>query len=77
MPALDVRFDYEMDELPVGGSMRRPVDQLLNWVGDAPTGRVLLTCASGQRATMVASVLRRIGVEALPMVSGGAAELSA
>ena len=71
---LDVRFAYEQDERPLAGSARRPIDELLDW---APrlVGPALLVCASGQRATMAASLLQLAGHEVVALLDGGAEDL--
>ncbi|MEP7216189.1 MAG: MBL fold metallo-hydrolase [Anaerolineaceae bacterium] len=71
---IDVRFAYEQDELPLAGSVRRPIDEMSDW---APrlAGPALLVCASGQRATMAASLLQLAGHDVVALMDGGAGDL--
>lgn len=75
MPVLDVRFAHEHELTPLEGALPRPIDALPAWVDEVPRGPVLVVCASGQRATMAASILRNAGRVAIPLVRGGAADL--
>ncbi|MBK9342954.1 MAG: MBL fold metallo-hydrolase [Dehalococcoidia bacterium] len=74
MPVLDTRFSSEQLERPLPGALSLPLDQLTEWVDTAPA-RSLVVCASGQRATMAASVLLKSGRDAIALVQGGAEEL--
>jgi hypothetical protein len=49
--------------------------QALAWSHDLAAEPLLVVCASGQRASMAASMLRRQGVDATAFASGGAADL--
>lgn len=75
MPVLDVRFEYEHREQPIPGVLESPVDRLAEWKDQVGSGPVLVVCASGQRATMAASILRANGTDAIPLVEGGAEDL--
>jgi len=71
---IDVRFAYEQDETPLAGSERFPVDEMLSWATRL-VGPALLVCASGQRATMAASLLQRMGHDVVALLDGGAEDL--
>jgi glyoxylase-like metal-dependent hydrolase (beta-lactamase superfamily II)/rhodanese-related sulfurtransferase len=75
MPVLDVRYTQEHRDLPLPGARAIPFDEIQVWAQEIEPGPVLLVCASGQRSTMAASYLRRHGVEAIPLIDGGAADL--
>ena len=75
MPVLDVRYTQEHRDLPVPGARQLPFDEIQVWAQEIEPGPVLLVCASGQRSTMAASYLRRHGIEAIPFMDGGAAEV--
>ena len=74
-PVADVRFSYEQDALPLPGAARLPMEEFSEWSGTLGRGPVLIVCASGQRAVMMASALRVRGVEASALATGGAADL--
>lgn len=74
MPAIDTRFSGEHAEQPVPGAHQLPFDQVTSWAGKAPD-RALVFCASGQRATMAASILQRQGKDVVALVEGGAEDL--
>lgn len=74
-PVADVRFAYEQDELPLPGTRRLPVEALRAWSHELAEEPLLVVCASGQRASMAASMLRRQGIDATAFASGGAADL--
>lgn len=76
MPVLDTRFASEQLERPVPGALKLPFDELTSWAATAPA-RSLVVCASGQRATMAASVLKKAGREVIALVEGGAEDLLA
>lgn len=71
---LDVRYTYEHEQLPLAGGTPYPIDELPEWLPRVK-GRALVVCASGQRATMAASLLQREGLEVAAFIEGGAADL--
>lgn len=73
-PVIDTRFEREHRENPLSGAVELPVDRLPDWVGSAPED-ALVVCASGQRATMAASVLAAAGKRPTALVEGGAQDL--
>jgi hydroxyacylglutathione hydrolase len=77
LPVLDVRYTQEHRDVPVPGARQLPFDEIQVWAQEIVTGPVLVVCASGQRSAMAASYLRRHGIEAIPVIEGGAAELRA
>lgn len=76
MPVLDTRFASEHLEFPIPGALKLPFDELTSWAGTAPA-RSLVVCASGQRATMAASVLKKAGRDVIALAEGGAEDLLA
>jgi rhodanese-related sulfurtransferase len=74
-PVADVRFSYEQDALPLPGAAMLPMERFSEWSATLGKGPVLIVCASGQRAAMMASALRVRGVEASALATGGAADL--
>lgn len=75
MPVLDVRYRNELASDPLPGALQHPLEDITRWAKDAPKGKSLVVCASGQRATMAASFLRTLGHEAIPLIEGGVADL--
>ncbi|HML97819.1 MAG TPA: MBL fold metallo-hydrolase [Tepidiformaceae bacterium] len=75
LPVLDVRYTQEHRDLPIPGARQLPFDEIQVWAQEIEAGPVLVVCASGQRSTMAASYLRRHGIQAIPLIEGGAAEL--
>lgn len=75
LPVLDVRYTQEHRDLPIPGARQLPFDEISLWAQEIEAGPVLVVCASGQRSTMAASYLRRHGIEAIPLIEGGAVEL--
>jgi hydroxyacylglutathione hydrolase len=74
---LDVRFEREHIQAPLPGARQLPIDQLREWAPTIGKGPFLVVCASGQRATIVASYLAARGAEARPLIRGGATDLRA
>lgn len=74
VPVLDVRYAQEHRDEPLPGARPLPFDLAPQWAREV-RGPVYVVCASGQRAAMAASYLARLGVEARPLVAGGAAEV--
>jgi rhodanese-related sulfurtransferase len=74
---LDVRFAKEHAQDPVPGARETPIDQIQSWGPTVGKGPFLVVCASGQRATIVASYLSSRGADATPLIRGGAQELRA
>jgi glyoxylase-like metal-dependent hydrolase (beta-lactamase superfamily II) len=54
---LDVRQSDEFAESHVAGAVNIPLHDLLDRVGELPTGEVWVHCASGYRASIAASIL--------------------
>ncbi len=54
---LDVRQSDEFAESHVAGAVNIPLHELLDRVGELPTGEVWVHCASGYRASIAASIL--------------------
>lgn len=77
MPVLDVRFGYEHESEPLPGALERSFDTLQEWAPHLGPERVLVVCASGQRAAAVGSVLRREGHDVVVLANGGATDLRA
>lgn len=74
---IDVRFEREHIQSPLAGARQLPIDQIRAWAPTIGPGPVLVVCASGQRAMIAASYLSSRGVQAVPLIRGGAAELAA
>lgn len=75
MPVLDVRFAQERELDPLPGALDRGIDEFQKWQGIVPDEQVLVVCASGQRSSIVASVLRARGHDVLVLPDGGATDL--
>lgn len=58
---LDVRNPAELRDRPVHGAIPIPATRLLTDPAQAPSGPLAICCASGYRARVVASALRRAG----------------
>jgi len=76
LPVLDTRFASEQRDRPLPGAVQLPFDEMDSWAATAPQ-RALVVCASGQRATMAASALKKAGKEVTALVEGGAEDLLA
>jgi len=72
---IDVRYAHEQDQTPLPGALRRPIDQLPGWIDGLAREPTLVVCASGQRASTVASFLQAKGVPVTAVIDGGAADL--
>ncbi|MBA3552301.1 MAG: MBL fold metallo-hydrolase [Actinobacteria bacterium] len=73
---LDVRQEKEWDAGHIPGSRHIFVGDLPERVGEVPSGddELWVACASGQRASIAASILDREGVAVRSVVSGGVAD---
>jgi hydroxyacylglutathione hydrolase len=69
---LDVREDAEWRAVHIPGSVHRPYHDLRDLPGGIDRDRPIATlCASGQRAGIAASLVRRLGAERVVHVTGG------
>jgi hydroxyacylglutathione hydrolase len=71
---LDVRQDAEWRSGHVPGAAHIAIGMLPARLGDVPSGegmRVATMCASGMRATLAASLLKRVGFDPLVLADGG------
>jgi glyoxylase-like metal-dependent hydrolase (beta-lactamase superfamily II)/rhodanese-related sulfurtransferase len=69
---LDVREPHERDEGYIPGSRNIPYRLVREWVDDLEGGKPVVTiCSSGPRATVAASVLAALGVDARPVMNAG------
>lgn len=69
---LDVREDAEWRDARIPGAVHRPYHDLAQLPpGLDPSGPVAVLCASGQRAGIAASLVRRLGVDDVMHVTGG------
>lgn len=75
VPVVDVRFAYEQDLEPLPGALRRPIETITAWAETLGDERVLLVCASGQRATMAGSLLQARGRDVAVLADGGASDI--
>lgn len=75
LPVLDVRFAYEQDLEPLPGALRRTIDTFPTWAGTLGNERLLIVCASGERATMAASLLQARGCDVIALADGGASDI--
>ena len=62
-------------ETPLPGAIELPLDRLPEWLESAPPD-ALVVCASGQRATMAASLLEAAGKRPTVLIEGGADDLA-
>lgn len=68
---LDVRDDSEWERGHVPNAAHIHIGQLPKRLGDVPAQKTILTmCATGMRATMAASIIRRFGMEPKPVIGG-------
>jgi hydroxyacylglutathione hydrolase len=74
-PVLDVRFEREHRTDPVPGARQLPFDRFHDWADAVEHKEPLLFCASGQRSTIVASFLKKRGLEPIVLVDGGASDI--
>jgi hydroxyacylglutathione hydrolase len=75
-PVYDVRFDSDRHDLPLPGSVARPIDRLAEWLPGADEQSPLVVCGGGSRATTAGSLLKARGREPLVLANGGAADLA-
>jgi len=75
MPLIDVRYANEQAELPLPGALELPIDRIEEWAPTIPAGPVAVSCASGQRSVIAASLLAKLGHEVRVVSDGGAAEI--
>ncbi|MCZ2108666.1 MAG: MBL fold metallo-hydrolase [Dehalococcoidia bacterium] len=75
-PVIDVRFSSEQDDLPLPGALRRPIDQVHEWIADAPDGATIV-CASGYRSSVAASLLQARGRTVRACLAGGVGDVLA
>jgi hydroxyacylglutathione hydrolase len=69
---LDVREDAEWRAVHIPGAVHRPYHDLRDLPGGIDRDRPIATlCASGQRAGIAASLVRRLGAERVVHVTGG------
>lgn len=70
---VDVRQDAEWRSGHLPGALHIPIGMLPARLGDVPLDgkRVVTMCASGMRATIAASVMKRVGFDPLVVVPGG------
>jgi hydroxyacylglutathione hydrolase len=69
---LDVREPHERDDGYIPGSRNIPYRLVREWADDLQGGKPLLTiCSSGSRASVAASVLAAVGIDARPVLHGG------
>jgi hydroxyacylglutathione hydrolase len=73
LEVVDVRQDAEWRAGHLPGALHIPIGMLPARLGDVPSDgkRVVTICASGLRATIAASVLRRVGFDPLVVAEGG------
>lgn len=74
VPVIDTRFASEYRDRPLPGAIELPFDEVADWKLRTPE-RALVVCASGQRATMAASILKHAGKDVLALMEGGAEDL--
>lgn len=68
---LDVRDESEWDAGHVPGAAHIHIGELPKRLGDVPADRSLLTmCATGMRATMAATIMKRFGFAPRPIAGG-------
>jgi rhodanese-related sulfurtransferase len=74
-PALDVRFEREHRSEPIPDARQLPIDRFHEWADDVADKEPLIVCGSGQRSTIVASFLKKRGLDPIVLVDGGASDL--
>ncbi|GAC1393081.1 MAG: hypothetical protein NVSMB31_12010 [Vulcanimicrobiaceae bacterium] len=76
---VDVRQDAEWSAGHLPNAVHVALGSLPARLGDVPTdgGKIVTMCAGGTRATIGASILRRVGFEPLVVTDGGYGEWSA
>ena len=69
---VDVRSEQEWRGKRIGGAVNIPLSRLLGRLDDVPRDRaVVVSCATGYRSAIAASILRREGVEDVADLVGG------
>jgi rhodanese-related sulfurtransferase len=69
---LDVRSPREWNQARIEGSVNIPLNHLQERISEVPHGRrIVVCCASGYRASIAASLLKRHGFHDLADLSGG------
>jgi hydroxyacylglutathione hydrolase len=70
---VDVRQDAEWRAGHLPGALHIPIGMVAARLGDVPSNgkQVATMCASGMRATIAASLLRRVGFDPLVVAQGG------
>ena len=58
---LDVRLGGDYDDAHIAGAVNLPVHELIDRIGELPSGDVWVHCATGYRASVAASLLDRAG----------------
>lgn len=76
---VDVRQDFEWNAGHLPGAVHVALGVLPARLGDVPQdgGKLVTMCAGGTRATIAASILRRVGYEPLVITEGGYGEWAA
>ncbi|MEX2238937.1 MAG: rhodanese-like domain-containing protein [Dehalococcoidia bacterium] len=72
---VDVRFANEHERSPLAGALQMPSNRVTEWAATLDVLRPVVACATGRRAVMVASFLKRAGLESQPLVEGGVDDL--
>jgi glyoxylase-like metal-dependent hydrolase (beta-lactamase superfamily II)/rhodanese-related sulfurtransferase len=75
LPVYDVRFDRDMHDLPLPGTVHRPIDRVTEWLPAVTDAEMLTVCGAGSRAATVASLLQAAGHRPRVLLDGGAADL--
>lgn len=74
---LDVRAPNERQAVALPGTIHRYVPDLLDGIAFDPARQVWVACATGFRASIAASLLKRAGFEPIVLGAGGVADLVA
>jgi rhodanese-related sulfurtransferase len=68
---VDIREPYEWNAGRIPGSIHVPIDEVAEWVTDAPPDRTLVfVCLGGRRAAMVARAYAAVGLSACYLADG-------
>jgi rhodanese-related sulfurtransferase len=68
---VDIREPYEWNAGRIPGSIHVPIDEVAEWVTDAPPERTLVfVCLGGRRAAMVARACAGVGLSARYLADG-------
>lgn len=76
LPSYDVRFDSDVHDMELAGSVHRPLDRLSSWLPEVRDEEMLVSCAAGSRAATAASLLQASGHHPRVLIDGGAADLA-